>query len=269
MLDFSGVKGLLIDIDGTLMRGNKLLNGVKEFLESLEGKDIPFLIVSNNSKSPKRYMDIFSEFNIILKESQILTTTITTKKYLESHSEIKSVYLIGKLDLEEVIIKLGIKILKDFSGEIADAVIVGGDFNLNYEKLKYAVLHLQGGAILIGSNGDMLIPTEEGLVPEAGMTLAALAAGSGIKPIILGKPEKYFFDIAMELIGIEIGKENKDIIMLGDRLETDVLGAVNYGIKSVLIKTGVDNENMVETKGIHPDLIVEDLVELKNIIEEE
>ncbi len=258
MLDFSSLEGIMIDIDGTLMRGDKLLPGVKEFLEFL---NIPFLIVSNNSKLPKRYVDIFRKNNIILKESQILTTTITTKKYLESHSEIKSAYVIGKPDLEEVIITTGVKVLKDFSGDIADAVIVGGDFNLNYEKLKLAILHLQGGAVLIGSNGDMLIPTEEGLVPEAGMTLAALTAGAGIKPIILGKPDKYFFDCAIDILGIESNR----VAMLGDRLETDVLGAIDYGIKSILIKTGVDDELVVKNKEIYPNLIVEDLVKLKKM----
>ncbi|MDD2371216.1 MAG: HAD-IIA family hydrolase [Firmicutes bacterium] len=258
MLSLINIKGIMIDIDGTLMRGNKILPGVKEFLETI---DIPILIVSNNSKSPKRYIDIFNKNNIKLKESQILTTTITTKKYLENHPEIKSAYVIGKPDLIKAISETRVKIINTFQDEVADAVIVGGDFNLNYEKLKNAVLHLQGGSILIGSNGDMLIPTEEGLVPEAGMTLAALTAGSGVKPIILGKPYKYFFDIAIDILGVN--REN--VVMLGDRLDTDILGASDYGLKTILVMTGVDDELEVKKKGIYPDLIVDDLIELKKI----
>lgn len=269
MLEFNNVKGILIDIDGTLMRGNELLAGTDEFLDYLDTNNIPYLIVSNNTKSPKRYVDIFKDKGIAIKQDRILTCTGTTKRYLETHSEIKSVYVIGKPDLLESVEDTGVRILRDAScvdiGDVADAVIVGGDFNLDYTKLKDAVLHLQKGAILIGSNGDMLIPTEEGLVPEAGMTLAALFAGSGIKPIILGKPEEYFFKIAVDELGVVNVNEYESILMLGDRLDTDIMGAASFGMKTILVKTGVDDESGIESKGILPDLVVEDLVDLKKL----
>ena len=264
MLDLSGVRGILIDIDGTLMRGSGLLGGADEFLTFLDKEKIPYLIVSNNTKSPSRYVDIFRSKGIVIKEDRILTCTVTVSRYLKKHTDIGSAYVIGKPDLFLAVAEAGVRILTDASGvdigEVADAVIVGGDFNLDYVKLKDAVLHLQKGAVLIGSNGDLLIPTEEGLVPEAGMTLAALEAGSGKRAIILGKPEEYFFKIAIEELGVKDG-----VAMLGDRLETDIMGAANWGIGSILVKTGVDNETGIEVKGILPDLIVEDLVELKNL----
>lgn len=264
MLDFSSVRGILIDIDGTLMRGNNLLDGAVEFLEYLDDEKIPYLIVSNNTKSPSRYVDLFEAKGVRVREEYILTCTSTTKRYLDNNTYIKSAYVIGKPDLFEAVEEAGVRILADASGvdigEVADAVIVGGDFNLNYTKIKDAVLHLQKGAVLIGSNGDMLIPTEEGLVPEAGMTLAALEAGSGIKPIILGKPEPYFFKIAVERLSDEV-----DVVMLGDRLDTDIAGAKAYGMKTILVKTGVDDELGIEEKNIYPDLVVEDLVDLKKM----
>lgn len=266
MLDLSSVRGILIDIDGTLMRGSNLLEGAVEFLEYLNEMKIPYLIVSNNTKSPSRYLDLFSARGIRVREEQILTCTSTTKRYLDNNTFIKSAYVIGKPDLFEAVEEAGVRILEDAScvdiGEVANAVIVGGDFNLNYTKLKDAVLHLQKGAILIGSNGDMLIPTEEGLVPEAGMTIAALEAGSGIEPIILGKPEPYFFKLAVERLEID---NRESIVMLGDRLDTDIAGALAYGMKTTLVKTGVDDESEIEEKSIYPDLVVEDLVELKNM----
>jgi 4-nitrophenyl phosphatase len=269
MLDLNGIRGILIDIDGTLMRGRQLIEGAAEFLQFLEKEQIPYLIVSNNTKSPSRYVDLFETRGATVRKEQILTCTSTTKRYLDNNPKIKSAYVIGKLDLIEAVEEAGVRILKDAGGvdigEVADAVIVGGDFDLNYTKLKDAVLHLQKGAILIGSNGDMLIPTEEGLVPEAGMTLAALEAGAGIKPIILGKPEPFFFKIAVEKLSNEYEIEkNESIVMLGDRLETDIAGAIAYGMKTILVKTGVDDEMGIEEKSIFPDLVIEDLVELKN-----
>ncbi len=272
MFDFKKVRGILIDIDGTLMRGKELLVGAIDFIEYLDNEKIPYLIVSNNTKSPSRYVDLFNAKGIIVKKEDILTCTCTTKKYLVNNTYIKSAYVIGKPDLFDAVEEAGVRILDDANsvdiGEVADAVIVGGDFNLNYTKLKDAVLHLQKGATLIGSNGDLLIPTEEGLVPEAGMTLAALEAGSGTKPIILGKPETFFFKIAVSTL-LELGdiddSASAEVVMLGDRLDTDIKGAAKFGLKTILVKTGVDDELRIDVKKIYPDLVVEDLVELKNM----
>lgn len=266
MFDLRTIRGVLIDIDGTLMRGKQMIEGAGEFLEFLEYEKIPYLIVSNNTKSPGRYVDLFKEKGIDVSEECILTCTSTTKRFLLDNREIKTAYVIGKPDLIDGVMEAGVRILADASGvdigDVADAVIVGGDFNLNYTKLKDAVLHLQKGAILIGSNGDMLIPTEEGLVPEAGMTLAALEAGAGITPVILGKPMTYFFKIAVGRL-MKTETINLDqVLMLGDRLDTDIKGAIDYGIRSVLVKTGVDDQGSLEKKDIYPDLVVEDLDEL-------
>lgn len=269
MLDLNGVRGILIDIDGTLMRGSQLIDGAAEFLEFLDSEKIPYLIVSNNTKSPGRYVDLFETRGARVGKEQILTCTSTTKSYLDDNQGIKTAYVIGKPDLIEAVEDAGVRILKDAGGvdigDVADAVIVGGDFDLNYTKLKDAVLHLQNGARLIGSNGDMLIPTEEGLVPEAGMTLAALEAGSGIKPIILGKPMEYFFENAVGKLKKSKNMDLDQIVMLGDRLDTDIKGAIDYGLKSILVKTGVDDNIGIEKKGIYPDLVVEDLDELKSM----
>ena len=266
MFDLRTIRGVLIDIDGTLMRGKQMIEGAGEFLEFLEYEKIPYLIVSNNTKSPGRYVDLFKEKGIDVSEECILTCTSTTKRFLLDNREIKTAYVIGKPDLIDGVMEAGVRILADAGGvdigDVADAVIVGGDFNLNYTKLKDAVLHLQKGAILIGSNGDMLIPTEEGLVPEAGMTLAALEAGAGITPVILGKPMTYFFKIAVSRL-MKTETINLDqVLMLGDRLDTDIKGAIDYGIRSVLVKTGVDDQGSLEKKDIYPDLVVEDLDEL-------
>ena len=269
MLDLRYVRGILIDIDGTLMKGKQMIEGSIEFLDYLETEKIPYLIVSNNTKAPGRYVDFFKDKGLSISEDHILTCTSTTKSYLIDNKGIKTAYVIGKDDLIEAVEGAGVRILTDAGGvdigDVADVVIVGGDFNLNYTKLKDAVLHLQNGARLIGSNGDMLIPTEEGLVPEAGMTMAALEAGSGIEPIILGKPETYFFKIAVNRLMKSEAMDLEQVVILGDRLDTDIKGALEYGIKSILVKTGVDDQSSIEKKGIYPDLVVEDLVELKNL----
>jgi 4-nitrophenyl phosphatase len=251
------IECLLIDIDGTLFRGNTLLPHVNLFFHFLERHQIKYLVVTNNTKSATTYQQRFANHGISIDKKKILTCVDTVKIYLTQNKWLKTAYVIGKADLITGVKEAGVELVTDGKGH-ADAVIVGGDFELHYEKLKNAVLHLQKGSQLIGSNGDLLIPTEEGLVPEAGMTLAALVAAVPTKPVVLGKPEKHFFDIAVSLAGSSIRKT----AMLGDRLDTDILGAKAAGLKTILICTGVDNEDTVKSKAIFPDYIVADLAEL-------
>jgi 4-nitrophenyl phosphatase len=199
--------------------------------------------------------------DIQVREEQILTAGVATARYLAG--ELRrgaSLYVIGEPALETVLHQAGFVLLAD-AGQPADAVVVGGDSTLSYEKLKHAALLLQQGARLVGTNPDLLCPTEEGLVPEAGTTLAALEAATGISPVVIGKPACYLFDMAVATMG----RERARTAVLGDRLETDILGGQQAGLKTVLVTSGVDNERTVLQKGIKPDLVVgglNDLVEL-------
>jgi 4-nitrophenyl phosphatase len=136
---------------------------------------------------------------------------------------------------------------------------------LTYDKLKYAALQLQRGARFVGTNPDLLCPTEEGLVPEAGATLAALEAATEISPVVIGKPERYLFDQAVAMLG----SERAAIAVLGDRLETDILGGQRAGLKTVLVTSGVDDERAIVQKGIEPDLVVSGLDMLVELWERE
>lgn len=257
MQPLKNIKGLLIDIDGTLMRGNSLLSGVAEFLSFLASREIPYLIVSNNTKSGRTYQQRFAAHGVEIASERFFTCVNTTYTYLTQHPDIRRAYVIGKPDLKEAVRRAGVSLLPDGTGQ-ADAVIVGGDFQLDFEKLKCAVLHLQRCRVLIGSNGDMLIPTEEGLVPEAGMTLAALSAATGVTPVVLGKPESYFFAQALQRLGLD----RDGVAMLGDRLDTDIAGANQAGLTSILICTGVDNGQTAREKQIYPGHTVQDLSDL-------
>jgi 4-nitrophenyl phosphatase len=122
---------------------------------------------------------------------------------------------------------------------------------LTYTKLKHAALHIQQGARFIGSNPDVVYPTEEGLVPEAGTILAALQAATGVAPLIMGKPERFLFEIA----AAKLGSQPAQTVMLGDRLDTDILGGQRAGLKTILMTTGVDAEAAIPAKGIRPDAV--------------
>ncbi len=259
-----GMKGVILDIDGTLFRGDEPLVDLVALFSLLNKKKLGYVVATNNTKSARSYQQKFKDHGLHLSTDHIFTCTDATADYLKLHyPKGADVFVIGKEALKEEIAQRGFQIL---SGRERDArvVVVGGDFDLTYEKLKNAVLHIQEGARLIGTNPDMLIPTEEGLVPEAGTTLAAIEAATGSHPIIIGKPEPILFEMAVAKMGLS----PKEVIMIGDRLDTDIKGAKQAGLYSLLVETGVDSRKSVVEKGIHPYGIIANLDEFMKILKE-
>lgn len=259
------MRAIMIDMDGTLLRGNLALPGLVDFFNFLNEHDIQFQVTSNNAtKTLSAYQQKISAFGVNLSINNILTCSTVTALYVQEKYPGGKVYMIGQSGLEEALTQAGIQIISGMNGK-ADAVVVGGDYSLTYEKLKYASLHIQHGAEFIGTNPDLLYPTDEGLVPECGMTLVALETATQVNPVIMGKPNHFMFDLGMKKMGVQ----PIETTMLGDRLETDIQGGKNAGMKTILVETGVDNQASVVTKGIQPDLVVRDLPELVAIWKEQ
>jgi 4-nitrophenyl phosphatase len=194
---------------------------------------------------------------------QILTAAAATASYLSNELGAgSSLYVIGEPALNEELRQAGFILLDDASSA-ADAVVVGGDSTLTYDKLKKAALLLQRGARFVGTNPDLLCPTDEGLVPEAGATLAALQAATGISPIVLGKPARPLFDLALQ----KLGCRPVETAVLGDRLDTDIRGGQEAGLKTLLVTSGIDDEHTIRQKGIEPDLVVDSLYTLVDLWE--
>ncbi len=255
------IRALLIDIDGTLLSSDKPLPGMVEFFNFLNQHSINYLILSNNStKTPYAYYQKIISLGGEIQPGNILTSAGVTVQIMKEKYTGKIVYLIGEDGIREALEIEGYHIIKNINKK-ADFVVVGGDHYLTYEKLKYASLHLQAGAQFIGTNPDVLVPSEEGLIPECGVIIAALEAASGRKAIVIGKPNPLMFQSALK----QLGKKVSETAMIGDRLETDIFGGIKIGLNTILVETGVDTREAVIKKGITPDLIVKNLFELISI----
>ena len=237
------------------------LPGLIPFFDFLQQRDLSFVIVTNNSvKTPRQYQQKLAGFGVNIQLDNILTCSLATAYYLKHQQKGTVLYVIGEAGLCYALRQAGFR-LTDRADPPADVVVVGGDTTLTYDKLKYAVLSIQRGARLVGTNPDLLVPTEEGLVPEAGTTLAAIQAATGISPTIIGKPERLLFDMAVKIMGSHASQT----AILGDRLDTDILGGQRAGLKTILLTTGVDNERTIPEKDIHPDAIFSGLDELTEV----
>lgn len=251
------VHALVIDADGVLWRGRQPLPGVPAFFDFLHTRKIPYIIATNNSARPESdVVEQLARYGTQIEESHILTSSQATVLCFPRFAPTaKRVLVVGGEWLATVMTRAGYQVVD----QDADAVIVGIDWNLTYDKLKRATREIRRGAKFIGTNADKTFPSEEGIVPGAGSILAALEAASGTAPIVIGKPERMMFDIAVEKMGVK----PKSTATLGDRLETDILGGQRAGLRSILVMTGVTTPEMLAQSPIQSDWVFDDLVALR------
>jgi 4-nitrophenyl phosphatase len=250
--------GLLIDLDGVLWRGQTFLPGVKDFFDMLHANDVPFMLVTNNATvSPSYVVERLAKVDVTIKPEEVLTSALATAAYLKTTlPQGAGVYAIGEQAVRKALAEAGFRVLEEH--ESAKAVVVGFDRDLSWRKMTAAALAIQAGALFIGTNPDVSFPIEGGQAPGNGAIVVAIEAATAVAPVIVGKPEPLLFKQAVDRLGIEPAHA----LMVGDRLETDILGAQRAGIAAALLLTGITSKQYVEKSEIEPDFIFEDLVEL-------
>lgn len=260
--------GIIFDMDGVIYRGKLPIEGARELINFLKELRIPFIFLTNNStKTPASYRETLLLMGMDIPEGRIVTSGVATRVYMGEHMEPGRVFVIGGNGLHEEMEKLGWGVV-----DIEDArkgmwrdvkyVVVGLDPGLTYEKLKYAALAIENGARFIATNPDTTYPAEEGLYPGAGSIVAALTAATGEKPLIIGKPNEPAYEVAMErLDGVD------EVWMVGDRLDTDVAFAKRFGMKAIMVLTGVSTLEDIEKSELRPDVVLPSVNELKEYTE--
>jgi 4-nitrophenyl phosphatase len=257
MTALTDIKGLLIDMDGVLYRGLEPIEGAKEFLSFVEGQGIPFLLFTNNSTlTPEQYVAKLAAMDIQVTPEHVFTSAQATAMYLPNVVQPGSrVFVIGKDGLRTAVTAGGYVIV---DSKDVDAVVMGMDMDLDYRKLRIATLAIRAGAAFVGTNPDRTFPSEEGIVPGTGAGLAAVEAATDVAPILVGKPEATIFEIALT----KLGTSREETAMIGDRPETDLVGAERVGIKTIFVLTGVADESDLAVMDAPPDWIYPSLFEL-------
>jgi len=253
----AGVHGVIIDMDGVLFRGTLPILGASEFLGFLEIQDIPFLLLTNNStRTAEQYVSKLSGMGIRIDEDKILTTSMATAAYLSQVAPPGTgVYMVGEEGLREELEKKGFSLL---DGPDVPYVVVGYDRSFTYEKMETATLAIRAGAKFIATNPDRTFPSERGIVPGAGAIVASIEAATDVGPTIVGKPQPGIFELALGLMQVEA----ESAAMVGDRLETDILGAQQLGLLTILLLSGVTSGQQMEGSSIVPDLVYCDIAAL-------
>ncbi|MCS6884281.1 MAG: HAD-IIA family hydrolase [Acidobacteriota bacterium] len=252
-------KYYIIDMDGVLWHGDRPVPGLVEFFELLNKRDIRFVLATNNaSKTPAQFRDKLARMGVDVAEHQIITSAVATAAYLNEVKPQAKVFCIGEDGLVETLTRAGFI----HCTEGADFVIVGMDRDLSWEKLALATLNVRAGARLIGTNRDATFPTERGLVHGNGAIVAALEFATEVKAEIIGKPEPIMYIQAMQRLQAEPSRT----LAVGDRLETDVLGAIRAGIASVFLLSGVSTLQQLARCDYQPNFIYRDLQDFTRAI---
>jgi len=251
----SSIRGFIIDMDGVVYEGERVLPGSREFVQEIRTQGIPFLMVTNNATLTSHdYVEKLRRMGIEVDEQNIMTSAQATAAYLEKIAPPgERMYAIGERGLLTELLRRGYSIVQDY--DQVGFVVVGMDRGLTYEKLKGASLAIRRGARFIATNPDTTYPSEEGQVPGNGACLAALEAATGVKPTVIGKPQPAIFELSLSRLGLPASS----VAVLGDRLETDILGGKRAGLKTILLLCGVTRPEEVAGSGTLPDLIFDDL----------
>lgn len=248
--------GFLIDMDGVIYRGGQLIEGADRFIHALQEKQVPFLFLTNNSQRTRRDVAMkLQRMGISVEETNVFTCAMATARFLAKARPAGTAFVIGDGGLLNALHSNGYAVVDS----APDYVVVGEGRNVTLETLEAAVQMVLDGAKLIATNLDPNCPTSNGGTrPGCGATVAYLEAATGAKALSLGKPSPVMMRSARK----ELGLSTSQTVMIGDTMETDILGGVQMGYRTILVLSGGTKREHLAQHAFNPDLVVDSVRDL-------
>jgi NagD protein len=247
--------GFLIDMDGVVYRGTELIPGADRFVRHLLEHQLPFLFLTNNSQRTRR--DVVTKLHrlgIDVDESHIFTCAMATARFLAWQKPGGTAYVIGEGGLLQALHHNGYSIVD----HDPDYVVVGEGRTVTYEMVETAIRMVMKGARLIATNLDPNCPTQAGPRPGCGAVVAMLETATGRRAFSVGKPSPVMMRMARSVLGTESSRTT----MIGDTMETDILGGVQLGYRTILVLSGATRRVDLEAFAYKPDIIVDSIADL-------
>ena len=249
--------GFLIDMDGVIYRGSELIPGARQFIVKLLDEDVPFLFLTNNSQRSRRDVETkLNRMGIPIQEKHVFTCAMATARFLARQLPRGTAFVIGESGLMNALHSNGYSIVDSH----ADYVVVGEGRTLSFELVERAVQLIMEGAKLIATNLDPNCPTQTGTRPGCGAVVALLEKATGVKAFSVGKPSPVMMRAARK----ELGLEAAGTTMIGDTMDTDILGGVQLGYRTILVLSGSTSRDDLKDFAYRPDLVVDSIADLLN-----
>ncbi|WP_304519447.1 HAD-IIA family hydrolase [Clostridium estertheticum] len=255
------VKCFILDLDGTVYLGDKILEGSINFLEELEKNNITFKFFTNNSsKNAQVYIKRLKKMGYNLSDDKMLISNNVIINYIKENIPEKKVFVLGTDYLKKDFRAANINVVT----EDADVVVVGFDTSLVYENVSKACEFIRNGALFLGVNPDFNCPTEDGFIPDCGSICSMITASTGVVPEYFGKPTHHTLKYVLK----DTGFHEEEIAFVGDRLYTDIaIGKDNASVTILVLSGEAKLEDLLKSE-IQPSLIFDSLGAVKNVLEE-
>lgn len=248
-------KNFICDMDGVIYHGNRLIPKVKEFVEWLEESGKNYLFLTNSSeRSPRELAQKLSRLGLNVGEEHFYTSALATASFLKGQCPNGSVYVIGEPGLVNALYDAGFS-MNDVN---PDYVVFGETRSLNYEKIEKAVKLVFNGAKLIGTNPDLTGPTEDGIVPACKSLISSIELTTGREAYFVGKPNPLMMRHALK----KLNCSKVDAVMIGDRMDTDILAGLESELDTVLVLTGVTSKEDLVRFPYQPKFVLNDIGEI-------
>ena len=249
-IDFNQKKGFICDMDGVIYHGNRSLPGVAEFIQWLHDENKEYLFLTNNSGyTPRELQQKLARMGLDVQEEHFYTSALATAAFLKEQSPGCSVFAIGEAGLLNALYDAGIT-MNDVN---PDYVVVGEGRTYSLDTLTKATNLVLQGAKLIGANSDVSGPIENGIAPACRALIAPIEMATGTQAYFCGKPNPLMMRTGLRILGCHSG----DAVMVGDRMDTDVISGMESGMSTVLVLSGVSTEDTVKTYAYRPTIVLD------------
>lgn len=252
-------RGFICDMDGVIYHGNRLLPGAKEFVAWLMENEKKFLFLTNSSeRSPRELQQKLARMEINVPIEIFYTSALATASFLASQHPGGSAYVIGEAGLTNALYEAGFS-MNDVN---PDYVVVGDTRTYSYERIERAVYLVQKGARLIGTNPDLTGPAEGGIVPSTGSLIAPIELATNRKAYFIGKPNPLIMRHALKRLACR----REETVIVGDRMDTDIISGIEAEIQPVLVLSGVTRQEDILHFPYSPYYILENVGDIVNEI---
>ncbi len=249
MEELRSKKGFICDMDGVIYRDNRILPGVREFVEWLYKENKNFLFLTNSSeRSPKELQQKLKRMGLDVDESHFYTSALATAKFISKQAPGCSAYVIGGAGLIMALHDAGITM----NNVDPDYVIIGEGNTYNYENILTAVRLVMNGAKLIGTNSDLTGPSENGIIPACRAMISPIEMATGQNAYFIGKPNPLMMRTGLQILGVH----SEEAVMIGDRMDTDMVAGIETGLDTVLVLSGVTSREDIKKFPYRPRLVL-------------
>ena len=256
----TNIKALILDMDGVVWKGDAPIGDLKKIFNRIRVRGLKFVFATNNgTKTPVEYQQKLAQFGVEVDPSQVVTSAMGVAFMLaQKYPRGIKVFMIGEEGIRQALEEKGFELLSIDAAQQAQAVVMGIDRGINFEKVAEATLLVRAGVPFYATNTDRTFPTPRGEIPGSGAWISVITSATGIDPIIAGKPFPYLMELSLE----RLGTSKQETLVVGDRLETDIAAGQAVGCPTALVLSGVSTREQANDWKPSPQIIEDNLSSL-------